>query len=147
MSTSDPGSPGFGYDSASPAPSPVVSVFDNFTFPTPAPSEIGNKASHDAIGMDEDGVYQQGYTAYDSSFSTLKGWAGDMALRCPPRALGDLSFFVDGLASMDPVASDYDWSQGTYGGSFRASVHSQSSQQRNSDGLTDFSLGDPISVV
>lgn len=102
-----PDTPGFGYDdSVSPAPSPVASIFDTFSFPSPVPTSGNEDKGHQMISEDN-GCYQPAYNAYDSSFSTLTDWAGDMTMRAPAPEPAIVSHVVGG----------YEWGQGVYDGS------------------------------
>ena len=63
--------------------------------------------------MENEGVFHHGYTSsYDSTFSTLDGWAGDMASpkEICPRVQGD----IIAAFAMDAVAAGYEWPQGPY---------------------------------
>jgi len=137
----DPDTPSFGYDSStSPAPSPVLDVLNNFSFPSPAQDgHHGNVKSDQGrhpmtMMMEDEGAYRHGYTTYDSTFSTLDGWAGDMPSKeiCP-RVQGDL---VAAFA-MDAVAAGYGWPQGPYGEPL----------QPYSTGLGGFNLDGSIGVA
>jgi hypothetical protein len=89
-------------------------MLNPFSVPSPALEGYGNtksdQAAHIMMNMEDD-IYQQGYTTYDSTFSTLHGWAGDVAVKdmCP-RVLGE------SIAPypMDAVVGAYQWAQGQY---------------------------------
>lgn len=109
--------PGFGYDcSTSPAPSPVLDMLSDFTFPSPAlEGHIDTKSEHSRhntmmmMTVDE-GAFHQGYAPYDSTFSTLDGWAGDLPSKDISRVPGD---FIASFA-MNPVTTGSQWPQGLY---------------------------------
>jgi len=149
---SEPETPGFGYDIISPTPSPVMDVFTSFNFASPAPvhSDIPDPGRHVATGMEDDGIYHQAYNAYDSSFSTLKGWAGDMTFKRPsPRVVGDLSFvnpFANDPAIADAVAGDYGWPQAIYHEPYRSAAEIQH-LQHYSTGLDPFNINNAVGVA
>lgn len=114
-----PDTPGFGYDSVSPAPSPVLDVFNGLTFDSPI---IGSntKSGHGELAMmsaEDSGMYRQTYTSYGSSYSTLEGWAGDMS--SGPRALGNISV-MPFIKEPTVVGSDgYNWPHESYADAYR----------------------------
>ena len=107
-----PDASSYGYDSASPTPSPVMDIF---TFP-PTEENCNSKANQYPMSMmmKDEGAYDyHGYTTtYGSTFSTLDGWAGDVPAKgiCP-RAPGDM---INSFA-VDVVTVGYDWPHGPYG--------------------------------
>lgn len=99
-----PDTPGFGCDdSVSPAPSPVASVFDSFSFPSTVPASESDTKGPQMIS-ENNGCYQPTYNAYGSSFSTLTDWAGDMTMRAP----------APEPAIVGHVVGGYEWGQGIY---------------------------------
>lgn len=99
-----PSTPGFGYDDfTSPAPSPIANVFDSFSFPSPVPTS-GDDAKGPQMIPANNECYRPAYSTYDSSFSTLTDWAGDMTMRAP----------APELAIVGHVVGGYEWGQGIY---------------------------------
>ena len=130
----DADTPNFGYDSTSPAPSPVLDTLNHFNFPASA------KSDHSAMmTMEDDSAYhhhQHGYTPYDSTYSTINGWAGEISSSTSDtcsRAQGD---FIASFA-MDAVVGGYQWPQGSYGESF----------QQYSTGLGAFNFDGSVGVA
>lgn len=152
MAPADPDTPDFGYDVVSPTPSPVMDVYTSFNFASPAPTNCGkaDQSGHITTNMEDDGVYNQEYSIYDSSFSTLKGWAGDMAFkRTSPCVLGDLSFatsFSNEPVIMDTVVGDYGWPQAMYQESYRSTAE-MPHLQHYSNGLDTFHINSTVGVV
>ena len=137
--TADPDTPNFGYDSTSPAPSPVLDMLNHFSVPSPTLDGLGNTKSdqlaHTMMNMEDDRIYHhQGYTTYGSTFSTLHGWAGDVAVKdiCPRISGESIAPY-----SMDAVVGGYEWPQGHYGESL----------SQYSAGLSAFNLDGSIGVA
>jgi hypothetical protein len=149
-SPAGPDTPSFGYDLISPTPSPVMdnNMFTGFNFASPAPMNNTNsvQGGHVVTTVEDDEMYNQAYNNYDSSFSTLKGWAGDMTFkRTSPRVLGDLSFvppFANNSSIVGAATGDYGWSQAMYDESYRSNE-----MQHYPGGLGAFTINSAVGLV
>lgn len=147
-SPAGPDTPGFGYDPISPTPSPVMDMFTSFN---PASTNNNNSVQGgQSATVAEDGeMYYQAYNGYDSSFSTLKGWAGDMSYkRVSPRVLGELSFippFVNDSGIVDTGVNNYEWPQTMYDTSYRSTDIQH--LQHYPNGLDAFTMSSAVGLV
>lgn len=85
--------------------------------------------------------HQQVYSPYDSTFSTLNGWAGDLSTTDAAKDVNSLRSsgdFISAFATIDAAAA-YEWPS-------YAELESQSLQQY-STGIGAFSLDGSVGVV
>jgi hypothetical protein len=128
-----------------------MDMFTGFNFASPASTNNTNsvQGGHVVTTTEDSEMHHQAYSSYDSSFSTLKGWAGDMTFkRTSPRVLGDLSFvppFVNNSGIMDTATGDYGWSRAMHDESYRSTEMQH--LQHHPGGLGAFTINSAVGLV